>query len=194
MSIFCSKSDLFNTMIVVFFNLSVNCVDISPCEGETLRPLIEGKRATCGEGVTTLFVDPSRTYRQISLSLIEFLASSTPIASITFSVSRNPAVSEILTGRPLIKIFSLIMSLVVPGMSVTIARSVPKIAFSSDDFPTFGEPAIVILIPLFNKNPAEHCEIKFLSFDIMMSISFSIFESSIKFSCSGKSKSISRLD
>ena len=38
-------------------------------------------------------------------------------------------------------------SLVVPGISVTIARSLPAIIFKREDFPTFGLPKITVFIP-----------------------------------------------
>ena len=65
---------------------------------------------------------------------------SIPIFSIILSVFRIPAVSIILTGIPSICINSSIVSLVVPSISVTIARSVFNIAFKSEDLPAFGFP------------------------------------------------------
>ena len=75
------------------------------------------------------------------------IASLTPSDSITSSDSRSPAVSESLTGTPPIIIPSSMMSRVVPGMSVTIARLRPTMAFSNDDFPALGRPAITALTP-----------------------------------------------
>ena len=58
------------------------------------------------------------------LSLIHiYLAFVTPICSTRSSVSRIPAVSTKQTGTPFKEIHSSRTSLVVPGTSVTIARS-----------------------------------------------------------------------
>ena len=48
---------------------------------------------------------------------------------------------------------SSILSLVVPGMSETIALSSLSKVFSKDDFPAFGLPAIVTEIPFFRTFP-----------------------------------------
>ena len=47
------------------------------------------------------------------------------------------------------------VSLVVPGISETIARSSFKMALSKVDFPTFGWPIIATGIPFFNTLPME---------------------------------------
>ena len=39
------------------------------------------------------------------------------------------------------------VSLVVPAMSVTIARSFPVNTFNTEDFPAFGFPKITVQIP-----------------------------------------------
>ena len=51
------------------------------------------------------------------------------------------------TGIPLTFMSSSIVSLVVPGISVTIALDSLSIAFIKDDFPTFGRPTIATLMP-----------------------------------------------
>ena len=61
-----------------------------------------------------------------------------PIFSMIFSVSLTPAVSIILKGIPSIVIYSSIVSLVVPGISVTIALFSPSKELSKEDFPTLG--------------------------------------------------------
>src|SRR5260363_27669 len=47
----------------------------------------------------------------------------------------------------------VISSRVVPAMGVTIARSAPASAFSNEDFPTFGRPAITIVSPSRSNAP-----------------------------------------
>ena len=75
------------------------------------------------------------------------LALSTPIDSILSDVSLIPAVSINLNFIPLITVTSSIASLVVPGMSDTIALSSLTNAFKSEDLPAFGFPAIVTVTP-----------------------------------------------
>ena len=67
--------------------------------------------------------------------------------SITSSVSRMPAVSIIFKVTSFRRILSSIASLVVPAMSVTIARSCPIKALSREDLPTFGFPRMTVLTP-----------------------------------------------
>tara|TARA_A100001015_G_scaffold259353_1_gene303241 strand:- start:147 stop:404 length:258 start_codon:yes stop_codon:yes gene_type:complete len=76
-------------------------------------------------------------------------AFSTPIASITSSVSLSPAVSINRNKIPSIVSVSSIVSLVVPGIFETIALSSLKSAFNNDDFPVFGLPAIATGTPFF---------------------------------------------
>ena len=52
-----------------------------------------------------------------------------------------------LIGIPLTETSTLRISLVVPGISVTIAASAPEIAFNKVDFPEFGYPAITTWRP-----------------------------------------------
>ena len=95
-----------------------------------------------------------------------------PIASISSDgVSLIPAVSVITTGTPLISIWAVNTSLVVPGILVTIALSVPDKAFSRLDLPALGAPDRTILAPSFNLIPclaiwmvlAANCSIEFNS-------------------------------
>ena len=60
---------------------------------------------------------------------------------------RIPAVSKSFKGMPLMLTASSIVSRVVPGISVTIARAVPTSALSKLDFPTFGLPNMATLTP-----------------------------------------------
>ena len=72
------------------------------------------------------------------------LAFSIPIFSTSSSVSCIPAVSIKCKNTSPILTFSSNVSLVVPGTFVTIARSVPSIAFKKEDFPTLGFPIIAV--------------------------------------------------
>ena len=67
--------------------------------------------------------------------------------STTSCVSRRPAVSERFTRSPRSRMDSVSTSRVVPGRSVTIARSSRSSALSSEDLPTFGRPAMTTLRP-----------------------------------------------
>ena len=78
---------------------------------------------------------------------------STPIFSTILSVSLIPAVSIILRIIPLILICSSIISLVVPGISVTIAFSFLAKALRREDFPALGFPTITVLIPSLSRIP-----------------------------------------
>ena len=72
-----------------------------------------------------------------------------PICSITSSVSCIPAVSVRITGMSLMVRASSMVSLVVPGISVTIALFSPMSAFISEDLPTLGFPTMEIFSPSF---------------------------------------------
>ena len=76
-----------------------------------------------------------------------------PIDSITSVVSLRPAVSMNLYSMPSIIIVSSIESLVVPGISETIALSSFKREFSKVDLPEFGFPTIATGIPFFRALP-----------------------------------------
>ena len=69
--------------------------------------------------------------------------------SIVSFVSLKPAVSINLNLIPFITHVSSIASLVVPGISDTIALSSFKIALRRDDLPELGLPAIVTVTPSF---------------------------------------------
>ena len=78
---------------------------------------------------------------------IRSFARSTPIFSTVSSVMCMPAVSERLRGISPSITLSSIISRVVPGIFVTIERSVPESKFIKVDFPTLGLPAITVLTP-----------------------------------------------
>ncbi len=67
--------------------------------------------------------------------------------SIKLFASLNPAVSINRAGSPSMSRNSSIVSLVVPGVGATIARSLPRRLFKSVDLPTFGLPTMEIVIP-----------------------------------------------
>ena len=94
-------------------------------------------------------LDESITNKIKSASSIESSALSTPIFSTISSVSLIPAVSIILRETPLIVICSSRVSRVVPGISVTIARSLLLSVFKREDLPALGLPRIKVLIPSF---------------------------------------------
>ena len=90
----------------------------------------------------------SITNRQRSAILIFSIARSIPICSTSSETSaRIPAVSRRRSDAPFIFIYSSIVSRVVPGISVTIARSERESALRSEDLPTFGFPTITVCIP-----------------------------------------------
>ena len=84
--------------------------------------------------------EPSNT----AITSSEFSAASsalrTPRRSTSPPASRSPAVSVMRSSTPPSTAFSSIVSRVVPGSEVTIARSYPRSAFISELFPTFGRP------------------------------------------------------
>ncbi len=63
------------------------------------------------------------------------------------------------------------VSLVVPGTSVTMARFSFKRKFMRDDFPTFGFPKITVLIPSLNIFPVSAVLINLSSSFIIFSLS-----------------------
>ncbi len=100
-------------------------------------------------------------------SIVRFI----PRFSILSSVALIPAVSIRRNSNPSMYIFSSIVSRVVPGMSLTIARSSLRMAFISVDFPTFGLPIIATGMPFLMVFPDANEEVKlsicsFISFAI----------------------------
>ena len=89
---------------------------------------------------------------------MDFFARSMPMRSILFSVSRMPAVSIRMSGTPPILMDSSMVSRVVPGMSVTMARSSCKSAFNRLDFPAFGRPTIAVRRPSRMMRPSSERE------------------------------------
>src|SRR5699024_10709326 len=98
-------------------------------------------------------LDISKIARIRSDSSISSIDLSTPIFSTRSSVSLIPAVSFIFRVKSPREIYSVIRSLVVPGMSVTMALFSSKSTFKSEDLPTFGLPTILVFIPSFTSLP-----------------------------------------
>ena len=92
-------------------------------------------------------MEASRTKNIISAFSALVLDFSTPIFSTVSPVSLIPAVSTIFTGIPPRFIYSSTVSLVVPGISVTIALSSISSRLSRELFPTFGLPKITASTP-----------------------------------------------
>ena len=79
----------------------------------------------------------------------------TPSASTGSPGCRIPAVSIKRTGTPPSTAISSTVSRVVPGTSVTIARSSESRAFSRVDFPTLGRPTMAMVNPSRRTFPCE---------------------------------------
>ena len=104
-------------------------------------PLINEKISS---SLSSNAAEESKTARIRSAFSARLLARSTPIFSIRSPVCLIPAVSASRRERPPRRIFSSRESLVVPAISVTIARSSPVRALRSDDFPAFGFPRMTV--------------------------------------------------
>ena len=79
-----------------------------------------------------------------------------PSVSIGSSVWRSPAVSMNLKVYGPMSAVSSMVSRVVPGMSLTMARSCRSRALSSEDLPALGSPTIATGIPRRSAVPAEN--------------------------------------
>ena len=74
---------------------------------------------------------------------------------------------------PFIFMYSSIVSLVVPSMSLTIALFSPSIKFKRDDLPTLGFPIIAVLIPSFKILPFSKLFFNFNNFSsTLFNVSF----------------------
>ena len=76
-----------------------------------------------------------------------------PSRSIVSPPSRRPAVSTSVNSMPSIRTTSCSRSRVVPAMSVTIARSLPASALSSELLPALGGPTITACRPSRRRRP-----------------------------------------
>jgi len=95
--------------------------------------MFENSEIENGEGAIVTNV---RHKNQIILAIDNVnKAIETPISSIISLVFLIPAVSIIFIGIPLIEIYSSIVSLVVPSISLTIALSSFNSKFKSEDLP-----------------------------------------------------------
>ena len=95
---------------------------------------------------------------------------SIPMRSTVSSDSLIPAVSTRRTGMPLIWAFSSTVSLVVPGIFVTMLRSSPIKIFIREDFPTLGFPTIAVRIPSWIILPSSKVAASFLICEIHPSV------------------------
>ena len=76
-----------------------------------------------------------------------------PSASIASPASRRPAVSTRVNSTPSMRRVSCSRSRVVPAMSVTMARSLPASALSSELLPAFGGPTSTTCRPSRRRRP-----------------------------------------
>ena len=90
---------------------------------------------------------PSTIRRMSSACSMACRERSTPIRSMGSSVSRRPAVSMRRRVTLPSSTRSSTVSLVVPGISVTMARSYPASAFNREDLPALGRPTMAQGIP-----------------------------------------------
>ena len=79
---------------------------------------------------------------------------SIPSFSTRSVLSRSPAVSTRRNGKPSTTACASMASRVVPGISVTIARSLPSSALNREDFPALGGPAITSRAPSRSRSPS----------------------------------------
>ena len=96
---------------------------------------------------------PSTTASTSSAEAMALRLRSTPSCSTGSSVARMPAVSMSRSRTPPQSTDSSTVSRVVPGMSVTMARSYPARALSSEDLPALGRPTIAVRTPDFSTCP-----------------------------------------
>ena len=109
-----------------------------------LRPR-QRERSSSSSGPGSLLPSSIRSTRS-ALSMAALLRSIPSISTLS-SECLIPAVSTKLTLMPLRLALSSTVSLVVPGISVTMLRSSLRKRFKSEDFPTFGRPMRAIFTP-----------------------------------------------
>src|SRR5690348_1640044 len=102
---------------------------------------------------SAVVIAPSTTLKTRSARASSARARRMPSPSTTSADSRKPAVSARVKSTPYSTIDSRSTSRVVPGMSVTIARSLPASAFSRLDLPTLGSPTITACMPSVRRAP-----------------------------------------
>ncbi len=90
---------------------------------------------------------PSCTSKTRSARSIISRPRTSPICSTASVLSRSPAVSTSLTGKPSRSTDSSRKSRVVPGISVTIARSRPRTALRRLDLPALTRPEMTTSAP-----------------------------------------------
>ena len=77
--------------------------------------------------------------------------------------------------------YSSIVSLVVPSISLTIALFSPSIKFKRDDLPTLGFPIIAVLIPSFKILPFSKLFFNFNNFSAIFTIFYLLLQQIILF-------------
>ena len=136
---------------------------------------------------------PSSNPITISASEIFWNVRSMPIFSMVSEVSRIPAVSMKRYIMPSIVNVSSIVSRVVPSMSLTMARSSPKMAFRSVLFPVLVSPTIATGMPCFIALPILNESVSFtICFKAVSSNLLSFVRSANSTSSSEKSSSSSK--
>ena len=140
-------------ILIVSFTFSFNSpIDIFDSRSDLLNNIIHflfSINFIISKSFSSKGTEESTTYIIRSASFVYFFAFSTPIFSIISSALRMPAVSITCKLISWSLIFSSIISLVVPAISVTIAFSSPANIFNKEDLPAFGFPTITVFTPSF---------------------------------------------
>ena len=108
------------------------------------------------------------------------------------ALQSDPAVSMIFKEIPFRFRCSSNTSLVVPAISVTIARSSPRSTFNRDDFPAFGFPRMTVRTPSFIILPSSQLSSNlFIASMISSTTFFSVSPYPSTLICSGSSSAVS---
>ena len=125
-------------------------------------------------------------------SAAAFKARSIPMLSTRSPDCLMPAVSVRLRTRPPMSRLSLIVSRVVPAISVTIALSSLRSAFKREDLPAFGLPAMTTLRPSFMIFPVSNeARRSFSSFNRLSTLGKRVSIKPSRLICSGSSSAAS---
>ena len=122
----------------------------------TTRANPDGNRARIARSSASSASAPARASTSNSTRSARSTAAhvrSMPIASTGSAVSRNPAVSTIVSGMPAISTRRSTVSRVVPATGVTIAASSRASALSRLDLPTLGRPTRTTVRPSRSRAP-----------------------------------------
>ena len=109
--------------------------------------------------------EPSNTASSTPALSAAAMLRSTPRRSASPAASRSPAVSVRRSSTPPSRAFSSIVSRVVPGSAVTMARSQPRMAFMSELLPAFGRPMSAQPTPSRSTRPREKVPMSLSSSD-----------------------------